>query len=416
MGIKLLKATLAILGIAFCLTPVAVAWDNQDGDDHQRFIVLTATADAPAGAKGFAAVGLGICGGTNAPTLRVGTEGLLLGTYSVSVTDNTGTNTFELGTFDVRTLMLESPMMDWTNWTGGVNVGGAQLPLPAGFDATNGFSVSIADSNTVVDLTGAFSSFTNAPHRDFRVATLLTATTNAPAGAVGRAILEAEDHEDDEDDAGEAELNIRTIGLSVGTYTATITDVGSNAFVLGTLDVNVRTHDDVDEQGDDDSQGNDNSQGDMSSWWTTNPVGYAEFPLPGGLDASNVVTISISDSNGVVDLVGDFTNPTFPGRCDFDEHVRLLPGPTCTNLQGIAELRLQLAKGKARGKFSLIAQGVPARQKLSLFVNGVSAGTVKSNRQGKLAIKHLPKSVNLMTVTTVEVRDKAGNIVCSASF
>ena len=79
MGTKLLKSTMAIFVNAFCFTTIVVACDDQPGDNLlQRFIVLTATVDAPAGAKGFASVDFG-CFGTNSPTLRVGTEGLLVG-------------------------------------------------------------------------------------------------------------------------------------------------------------------------------------------------------------------------------------------------------------------------------------------------------------------------------------------------
>ena len=55
-------------------------------------------------ATGFAALQLGRCGGTNAPVSHLGTGGLLVGTYTVSVTNEAGASA--IGTFDVRQLMI----------------------------------------------------------------------------------------------------------------------------------------------------------------------------------------------------------------------------------------------------------------------------------------------------------------------
>src|ERR1019366_1252599 len=76
--------------------------------------VLTATTNAPADAMGVAVLSSGfwpiaatslIVPLTNAPTVRVTTDGLPAGTYTLSVTD-TATNRYVLGDFDVTT---------WTN-------------------------------------------------------------------------------------------------------------------------------------------------------------------------------------------------------------------------------------------------------------------------------------------------------------
>src|SRR5215469_6835454 len=72
--------------------------------DFSQQLKLTATSNAPAGAKGKAAFITVDDNGTNYEALFVKTSGLGEGVYNVSVTDDTGTNTFDLGTLNVMTV------------------------------------------------------------------------------------------------------------------------------------------------------------------------------------------------------------------------------------------------------------------------------------------------------------------------
>src|SRR5438067_1461397 len=90
-----------ILSFAVGFVVTAAADDNQQGGEFHREIVLMATTNAPAGATGVAELGTDDEDGMTSPHLQVETEGLLAGTYTVSVTDASGSNTFVLGTFDV---------------------------------------------------------------------------------------------------------------------------------------------------------------------------------------------------------------------------------------------------------------------------------------------------------------------------
>ncbi len=387
----MIKKRLVAVFTTLVIASLTITSFADNGVTSLSVAVLAPTTNAPAGAQGLAAFGFGDCFSTNAPNLHVGTIGLLVGTYSVSVTDVTGTNTYALGTFDVQLWSHD----DWTNAMPSLAIGGGEFALPDGVSPTNIVSISISDSNTLVDLTGTFTSPTNAvPQLDEEI--LLTATNDAPTGTVGRASIET----DEEDGNAAASVHVGTVGLLVGTYTVSVADeTGTNIFPLGSFAVDIRTN-----------------QCEGGSWWTTNPVGRASFPLPDGLAATNVTTISVTDSNGVVDLVGDFTNATNTGYCAFAEHVALEPGLVCTNLQGNALLHLQQRRGKAHNQFALVAHGAPANQTLDLLVNGATAGTVRSNRRGDLKLNRLPKGINLLHVTTVQVRDPHGNIVFTANF
>jgi hypothetical protein len=118
----------------------------------------------------------------------------------------------------------------------------------------------------------------------------------------------------------------------------------------------------------------------------------------------------------VVELVGDFTNPTNTFHCGFRDPVTLIPGPICTNLHGDAQLQISVTKGKTHDRFSLVAQGAPPGKTFTLLVNGVSVGKVRSTRQGRITLKSLPRGIDLVNVMTVEADDSDGNVVFGVNF
>ena len=337
------------------------------------------------------------------PTIRVTTDGLLGGIYTVSITD-VATNTYVLGNLDIVTITnpiavstaaivtdLPLPMI--------ILIGSGTFSLPSGLDPTNVVGISVSDTNDVVDLTGTFH-VPPPPPRVIREFIVLADTTNAPARAMGRAAMEGEI----DSSTNTVTVKIETIGLLVGTYTTTITDTtGTNTYTLGTFDVHVW------------SNLVNGARADLTPFWS-NTVGGASFPLPVGLDPSNVTTIAISDTNALVDLTGDFANARRPIPCVFDTLISLVPGPLCANLLGAARLHIEAVKGNTHGGFSLIASGAPAKATLNLFVNGVQVGTVKSDHRGRLTITKLPKGTDLLGLTTIAAEDADGNIAFSASF
>ena len=374
---------------------------------------LTATTNAPAVAAGIAQLFSGPCfeplGSAAdslpvfAPTIRVITDGLLGGTYAVSITD-VATNTYVLGTFNVLTItnpIAISTAMIVTDPPAPmiILVGGGIFGLPSGLDPTNIVGISISDSNNVVDLTGTFH-VPPPPPREIREFIVLADTTNAPARAMGRAAMEGEI----DGPTNRVTVKVETIGLLVGTYTTTLTDTtGTNTYTLGAFDVHVWS----------------NLVHETRATivpFGSNTVGGASFPLPAGLDPTNVATIAVTDTNGLVDLTGDFTSAHRPPPCVFDALISLVPGPLCPNLLGSARLHIEVKKGSARGSLSLVASGAPPKAALNLFVNGVSVGTVKSDRHGRLTIHKLPNGTDLSGLTTIAAEDAAGNVAFSASF
>jgi len=374
---------------------------------------LTATTNAPPVAAGFARLFSGPCFqplgcedntlAIFAPTIRVTTDGLHDGTYTVSITD-VATNTYVLGTFDVIT--LTNPIAVCTAMTVTdlppptiIVIGSGIFALPSGLDPTNVVGISVSDTNDLVDLTGTFH-VPPPPPRKFHKFIVLADTTNAPPNAMGRAALEGEI----DGDTNTVAVKVETLGLLVGTYTTSLTDTtGTNTYTLGTFAVH----------------GWSNLIHETKAAFLpfrSNTVGGASFPLPVGLDPTNVTTIAITDTNGLVDLTGDFAHAHRLPPCAFDTHISLVPGPLCANLLGTAWLHVESVRGKTHARFTLTASGAPAKTTLNLFVNGVQIGTVKSDRRGRLNVNKLPKNTDLSGLTTIAAEDAAGNVAFSASF
>lgn len=272
---------------------------------------------------------------------------------------------------------------------------------------------------------------------------VLTATTNAPAGATGSVKLESEyDH-----GTNDAVLLVQTAGLSNGAYTVSITDLtGTNTYVLGTFDPSTLTGDGEDDDQNEEHHGDSTNafsncsftnNFDCASWtnwvgsWTnwfgsgscTNQQGEDDgdddtdhkvaFLLPDGVNALDIASLEIADSNSVVMLTGDFSTATTNGHYDAD--CAVTPGPLAPTLTGRATINVLIKKSKSRGAFLLTAQGAPANLKLNVIVNGLPKGSARSDKLGNVTIKKL-REKNLATVRSVILEDQDSNQVLSVRF
>lgn len=304
---------------------------------------------------------------------------------------------------------------------------------------------------------------------DLQQGVVLTATSNAPAGAAGRSHIVAIN----DNGTNTSVLFVKTTGLTNGTYFVSVTQLGdSNLTSLGSLNVASspgcfrfsigfghgrklghghghghghaygRGHNDGD---DDDGDEDDGISSSFTNWlarcsksdsafrhlvcgggetnrfrtniyhWYTNclTVGSGSFLLPSGLVQSNVSEISISDSDGNVVLSGDFGGVT-NSTSIYIQTVSLVPG-TATNLQGTATLTLTSRNAKTVGTFKLIATGLDPREKLFLTANGTNTCKVRTSASGTLKIKTLPRT-KLVNLQTLIATDCSSNVVFSASF
>jgi len=197
-------------------------------------LILTPTTNAPAGAQGKAHFILVNDNGTNYEMLFVKTINLTNSVYTVAVTDDTGTNTYELGTLNVVTKtnldagchftrrcppwggVTNAPSAGYTRWvratarqqpgwsklmhlstctnlitfatnaycryTNTLTVGSGSFLLPDGLSQSNATIITVSDSTNVV-LMGDFSTATNSTIVYKEIANIMPGTATNAQGA-----------------------------------------------------------------------------------------------------------------------------------------------------------------------------------------------------------------------------------------
>jgi hypothetical protein len=260
----------------------------------------------------------------------------------------------------------------------------------------------------------------------------LEPTAEAPDGARGKAELEVED----EDGVTTGDLEVETEGLLEGTYSVTTTSLSDGtATLLGTFDVTASHCEDGDEgdddQGedvagvaevsqsdsdDDDDQGDNDNQGENETEGDCEIGSEAEFAFPDGFNALDIATVEIADASGVVVLRGDFTNLEQVKKCNLKINVQVTPGEAAPAATGKAAMRVRAKRHVVHQAFLLTAENVPANTSLDVKVNGQSAGSVRTKRNGKVAMRRLPRGISGHRVYSVSFDDPNGVRVLSAHF
>jgi len=212
----------------------------------------------------------------------------------------------------------------------------------------------------------------------------LLPTPDAPEDAKGKAQLKAE-----ADDSGQTgTLSLQTIGLEPGDYNLRLIKASD----AGTVDLGQFTIEDPD--------GNTNNNRKLKS--------MSETDLPADLDVGDVAQVVVS-SGGTDLLIGDLADATSKSKAKFNATVPLTPGEAAPDATGFAKLRTTISKGVVKNKLTLIGSGMPTNSVLSVEVDGIDAGTVTSNKKGKVVVKSLPEgftniisTVRLLTDTSAE--------------
>lgn len=272
---------------------------------------------------------------------------------------------------------------------------------------------------------------------------ILTATADAPAGAIGKADIEVEN----EHGISRSELEIETKGLLPGDYTVTITNKSvGDSYVLGTISVAAESAKRYSGQGtgknkkidfddyeiDDDDCGDNhttNNEDDFDDCGDNHATEHEDdfdckdnttesennFMLPEGLALTDLGAISILDANSIEVLKGAFDNSTNTPQKIFAARAALIPGIAGPEVSGKAFIHAINMKNKQSGRFFLLARNAPANITLHITVNGNGVGTIKSNKMGRVVLHRLPW-VNLATVKSITASDPNGKMVFSAKF
>ena len=233
----------------------------------------------------------------------------------------------------------------------------------------------------------------------------LSPTEAAPANATGVAELEVGHHSSSRSNR----IEVETHGLLPGTYTVTVFDrAGTSSVILGELFVG--GHDDDDDDNGDDHRGRGRGRG------SDDDEGEAKFSAPDSISAADLGVISVTDSAGVEVLNGDFSDLSDAVRGRVRVRVPVVAGDAAPEASGRAEVKGNVNRSRGTGTFKLDASGLPANTTLLLFVNGVEVDSVQTDRKGRLRIRANHRSFDVLSISTISLRDESGGEVLTASF
>jgi hypothetical protein len=237
---------------------------------------------------------------------------------------------------------------------------------------------------------------------------VLTPTDNA-SNAVGQLNLQA----CNKNGTTNSQMQIQTFGLAQGDYTvaATLKSDGSSVNI-GTITVG-NPHWRGYGHGDDNGQGNDGHHGHAYGHYRS----ANRLALPGTVDPNNISQITVSDTNNVTDLIGDFVNLTSRSFVLVKDKVTLLPGDVATNATGCASLNI-LARGtNVTGFLALAACHLPTNTVLNVAFDNQPVGTVTTSTRGTAVLRCLNLgNVTVQSGSQVTVTTTDGGTVATGNF
>ena len=230
---------------------------------------------------------------------------------------------------------------------------------------------------------------------------MMSPTASAPAGSSIELSLKVED----EDGTTDAELKLEARGLAAGTYSVSVTLKSDGSTVaLGTFTTD--------------------AQGEGEVEFATNPEDPDEVPFPANFNPMDIATVSVSNASNVVLFTADLTNVKSSGA-SLNANVTGAPGASVPNASGTALLIANSSSSGTKGQIQLSGTGLPARTTLITFVNNSTVSKkAKTDSNGAFNFNFGPKGkastvvpgVTLFQVTSIKLKDSAGNVLMTFNF
>ena len=239
-------------------------------------------------------------------------------------------------------------------------------------------------------------------------------TVAAPPGSEIKISFEAEN----EDGATEAKLKLEPRGLPAGTYTVSATLASdASSIVLGQFTVGTVDNED---DNDDDQDADEDHDGDQEVEFGTDEG----IPFAANFNPFDIAALSVADANGVILFNANLTAASGANSMNLNVNVQATPGPTSPTATGNAVLTAFLTRRGAKGSIQLNARGLLGNTQVVFAINGANVKKVNTSRSGTAKVRITPSGkadtvapgINLFGVTSVSLRDTAGNTLLSASF
>ncbi len=230
---------------------------------------------------------------------------------------------------------------------------------------------------------------------DFEARVALAPTDNGPAGASGWAKIEAEN----EEGSVAATLTVSVQGLPDGDYSAVVTLSDGSQVTVGQFTLAAG-------QGSTGENGEDNGP-EHGGWGSA-----FQAQLPDSVNPTDITTVTIVDANNNAVLTGDVGSNN--SSVQYKATVRLKAGSSAPRANGHASVSTTILNGKAAGRFSLSASGVPANSTLLMSVNGKVVGRARSSPKGNVLLQNIPSRQR--AIRSIELKALHGRPVVGAHF
>jgi hypothetical protein len=214
-------------------------------------------------------------------------------------------------------------------------------------------------------------------------------------------------------------IDIRTTGLTTGTYTVTAdTSTSSTATTLGTFAVRPAPST---------TSTTGSFAGGPPPGWPSNSLfgGRRGIQFPSGFDPFTITSLAISDSNANVLFTASVATIDDGSLV---ERTPIVSGSS-VSATGSVFIRALAIGGTNSGILIIHAKGLPDSATYTYAINGTDEGTLTTGSSGNLnfigtsnppqgtpVTTTLPSTLDLLTVSSVTVLDSSNNVIISAGF
>ncbi|MEP6602657.1 MAG: hypothetical protein ABJB69_01770 [Spartobacteria bacterium] len=225
----------------------------------------------------------------------------------------------------------------------------------------------------------------------------MTPTTAAPAGSSIELSLETED----DDGATSATLKLETVLLPAGTYSVSVTLKSDGSTVaLGSFTTDGGSDEEVE-------------------FWTSEVI-----PYPANFNPLDIATVSVSDASNVVLFTADLTKVSTVASESLGASITATAEATAPTATCTATASAHALSGVASGSLVFSGHGLPARTKLIVAINGITAKKVSTDSAGNANVGLVPKGkqatiargVSIFGIRSVRLKDASGNVLLNAKF
>jgi hypothetical protein len=129
----------------------------------------------------------------------------------------------------------------------------------------------------------------------------------------------------------------------------------------------------------------------------------------------DISQITVSDSSGTTDLIGDFVNLAKGSIIAAKAAVKLSGGDAAPDATGTAILRVVAGSNSTSGAVVVAASNLPTNTVLNVTANDQPVATTTTSKSGTTVLRNL-RNIDLRNVNQVTLTTTSGTTAATASF